>query len=642
MCVSAEPKRFWERRTDMRRYITRRVVPCLVLLALASLLIPAAVGLAQGGQEMKVEAGFDGLFKAETWLPVRVTVSNEGAALDARVQCRLRQGSPSSDVFSVPVSLPSHSRKELTLYLPADFAQRRTVVELVAGGVTLLEEGVNLSVLPSDALLWGLVSGDSSQFQYLNGLGVDPKRRLYLAYLSPSDLPEQALPWASLDALVFDDADTAQLTQEQREALAAWIASGGHLIVAGGPNGERTAAGLGDLLPVKVGGSRSLESVSALDDYVGLSAEDKGPYIVSLATVTGGSVLVKQGDVPLLVRRLYGRGKVDYLALDLAMAPLAGNLKIWQKIVQPTDASPMMGLSRNSWSSLYQALSRIAALGLPNPGQLTLYLIAYIVCIGPANYLLLRRFKRPEWAWITIPLVALLFSGLGYLGGFHSRGERVITRQMLVYYAQAGAPLASIDAFVGVYSPYRTTYELQLPDGSLAQGLESSGDGLYFSQGQAPTVEGLKAEIGGMPALAVRTTGPAPDVSADLRLRTNTVEGDITNNTGEPLDDCLFMKKTASAWLGTVGPGRNGVRETFTTGTFPASRFSRDSSSELEILARSDVLRTVYQYVRSGEPADLYLVCWQKRPPLKINVKGYSVEAQADAVFVVWLPVEQQ
>ncbi|MCB9006263.1 MAG: hypothetical protein H6656_02570 [Ardenticatenaceae bacterium] len=44
-----------------------------------------------------------------------------------------------------------------------------------------------------------------------------------VAFLTLEDLPETAVAWNALDVLIFNDADTSQLTSEQRTALDVWL-----------------------------------------------------------------------------------------------------------------------------------------------------------------------------------------------------------------------------------------------------------------------------------------------------------------------------------------------------------------------------------------------------------------------------------
>ena len=61
--------------------------------------------------------------------------------------------------------------------------------------------------------------------------------------------------------------------------------------MGGGAGAARTAAGLGDLLPVSVGSTQSVNDLWALGDLVGAPVEP-GPYAVTEATLRDGEMLV--------------------------------------------------------------------------------------------------------------------------------------------------------------------------------------------------------------------------------------------------------------------------------------------------------------------------------------------------------------
>jgi hypothetical protein len=40
--------------------------------------------------------------------------------------------------------------------------------------------------------------------------------------------------------------------------------------------------------------------------------------------------------------------------------------------------------------------------------------LIYVLIVGPANYFILRRRKKLEWTWVTIPVIVLVFLGAEY------------------------------------------------------------------------------------------------------------------------------------------------------------------------------------------------------------------------------------
>ena len=49
-----------------------------------------------------------------------------------------------------------------------------------------------------------------------------------------TELPETPMVWDSVDVLIINGISTSTLTAKTSEAMLAWVASGGHLVISGG------------------------------------------------------------------------------------------------------------------------------------------------------------------------------------------------------------------------------------------------------------------------------------------------------------------------------------------------------------------------------------------------------------------------
>src|SRR5439155_17133675 len=89
-----------------------------------------------------------------------------------------------------------------------------------------------------------------------------------------------------------------------------------------------------------------------------------------------------------------------------------------------------------------QYLRQLAEAHPMEPLFVLLYLLAYILLIGPANFLILDRFKRRTLVWTTIPLLILTFSTLGMYTGYIRRGANNIAAYLQEVHIYPGASLA--------------------------------------------------------------------------------------------------------------------------------------------------------------------------------------------------------
>jgi hypothetical protein len=611
-----------------------------------------------------VQAGFDGFYKVDTWTPVRVTVANQGADLQAEL--RVHDDSAGFGLANVlyiyPVDLPGQSRKQFTLYVPLR-GQRRLVVELVDGqGAPLLSQKTNVAALNKEALLLGVVANDASLLNPLAKLTTVEGQPIAVAHLKLADLPPNPRVWSSLDILVFNDVDTAQLTAAQQDALSDWVRAGGRLVVGGGPNVGQTIAGLEPLLPFS---DFTLEilphPVSALEEFARTPLEDRGPYVAAVPTNVTGRVLLQEGDWPLIIVTGQGLGQVYYLAFDFSLAPL--DILASQPHFFPYLMGGILEPRQRAYFAenvdqyqMRDSLSLIPDQVLPSPLTVALYLVIYILVMGPANYFVLRRLKRREWAWFSIPLIILLFSGYGYFSGFRLRGGRSLLRQITVVQAEIGAPSSNIDSFVGVYSPYRADHNLQLDSPVLVESFSPGlGGELTITAGESTLVENLRGDIGGMPAIVAHSYAALPQVTANLRYNraSRRLSGNINNDTGQPITHALLVIDNQVLELGTLPPGQTPV-EGYTAppdyydGFYPRDNLSRDNLPHdpreiMDIASRDMAVRAMFNLDKYDDSPQinttgLYLVGWQEGSAVNVKLTNSRGDKMSDTLLLVGLP----
>ncbi len=438
--------------------------PFLAFLWLAALLLrPAAQ---DDGLTLSARAGFDGLFKETAAVPVIVSARNDGPPIEGEIRVTVDDSRGGEVVYTAPISLPTGSDKRVALYVHVlPFAGDLSVQLVSDDAVVAAIETNALNMVARDDLLYGVVTSDPGGLAFLGTIS-GGRSAADVAYLDLADLPDVSIAWRALDVLVLDDVDTSRLTAGQLAALRAWAEDGGQLVVTGGPGGPKTTAAVADLLPVTVGGVESADDLPALSAFGGAAFTTPGPYTLTGSSLRTGELLVHQDALPILVHTALGLGGVTFLALDPKLAPLAGwsgHTAVWESILAQTPARGPLGNGIQEGYGAVQAISSIPGLRLPSVWQLLLFLFAYTLIIGPINFLVLRRLRRRELAWVTIPVLVLLFSAITFFTGFRSRGGAAVLNEMSVAYGSVEAERVRTQSIVGLYSPRRGRYDLSLP-----------------------------------------------------------------------------------------------------------------------------------------------------------------------------------
>lgn len=543
----------------------RLIAGLLLALLLAR---PLAAQEGANGLTLEAQAGFDGLYKPTAALPVVIRAANSGAPLEGEI--RVTTGSlvdGESLTYSAPVSLPTQSDKRVVLYINLPTLVSSLAVQFVSEDEVLAEVRTNqMNQLAADTLLYGVVSSDPGALAYLE---TNPGRRpdAAAAFLSLDDLPDIPAAWNALDAVILDDVDTSALSAAQREAMRAWVETGGVLAVTGGPGGPKTAAGVADLLPVTVNGTESVEALPVLESFTSIPLTTGGPYLLTSATLQQGELRLQQDGLPLLAAVPLGAGQVFFLALDPKLAPLAGwpgTAQLWGQVADAApDAAPWSRGIQDGYSAV-SAVSVIPGLQLPSVWQLGLFALIYTVIIGPVNYLILRRLDRRELAWVTIPALVLLFSALTYFTSFRTRGDAAVLNQMAVAQGQVGAGSARSQTVIGLYSPRRGTFDLTLPYSSIpfpfAQGfgtLQSRNNLEAIERAADVVLRGVRTDTSELATFIADDYAPLPAITAEATLDAGggSVTVTVRNEGDQMLEDATLVIGPGQVAIGDLLPG---------------------------------------------------------------------------------------
>ena len=364
------------------------------------------------------------------------------------------------------------------------------------GAFTLLN-GRQLAVAHVGAV--GVVSGSQLPPGSLSQTGASPTS-VQVAEAGPSDLPDKAAGYGGVDAfLLRSDAPLDALTEAQADALRGWVAGGGHLVVCGGVDPSRFASAFyTGLLPASVGPARPAVSLPGAGPIGALALTPKPlPGVRVLQSAPDGS--------PLVVSGSYGAGCVTLAAFD----PTAKGFQsasfdsgaLWRTLLTagPTEFAAVLphvaDREENFHPGYYgggdlqllsDAVMRGPSLDAPGTEVIGLFLLVYLIVLVPVNYLVLKRLDRKELAWVTIPLLVLLFAAGTFGVGYAAKGGAVFVNRAAIVETTAGQREAGVYAELGLFSPHRTSYDLSLPGANALAAIPNPGISYGFRGGSSP------------------------------------------------------------------------------------------------------------------------------------------------------------
>jgi hypothetical protein len=639
----------------------------LAALLVLCTLLPVAAGpvtAAEGGLTMSARALLQGHVRAGSWFAVAVDVENAGPTVTGEL--RITGGADSRTRFGTGAELATGSRKQYLLYaLPPSFGGTMKV-QLVDGDRVVAETPVAVALHDQGQLVVGVVAENPArivgQLDLLpNQNGIQP----VIATLTPADLPERIQAWAALDRLVWQDTDTAQLTTGQLEALRTWVAGGGRLVVVGGTAGADALSALpDDLLPYRPTSVLDVDPAS-LRPVLGGIPEGAQPLTAFAGDEGAGRVLATSGDRVIAADLAFGAGSVTVLGFDPSTSWIADgdtwDAPLWRKLL-PARSSGTVSLADDSM--IVGAVSNLPSLALPPITGLLVLLLGYIILVGPVNYLVLKRLDRREWAWITVPALIAVFTVGAFGIGSLLRGSDVIVHQVAIVRGAPGTAEATTQAYLGIFSPQRATFQLSVSgDALLATPMNGdvfgggTGAGLDVLEGDPSRVRDLEVGFGSLRTVRAEGSAAGPLVTADLRLEDGTITGTITNGSEMPLVAPALVLGASAVKLDDIPAGGTAQVDfrlalNANNNGFPLSErvvgpmsFDGSSLSEEEqrrVVRRSIVDQLSYDPLTGSQfslPGDnVQLLAWGTDAVVPAQIEGQAVRQVANVLYQVPLP----
>ncbi|TWU65222.1 hypothetical protein [Crateriforma conspicua] len=423
---------------------------CWTSLAMADVSDPASSDVDQGSGSMPATAadsvgylsvGIQGRYRLGRWTAVRLawdrtTVSGGGAADDS-------WSLQTPDADGVPVR-----------YRVADATQQRWGYVIPTGEAAPLDLFVNDEPTPSattrfpylgapakepslvpESMPWVVAIGDPLDVDTI-GANELLNREAQLAVCSiqdADDLPDRSLGWSGVDLLMINASGVdvlTQLSESQQNAIVQWVRTeGGNLFLCLGERSKdviEASPWLNRLLPQALVDADNVtlnpaaletftNSQSPLDAFDGIRI----PGGDGFALITGRTN--RRVAARMAVEYFPGFGHVTVIAADLDTPmfqqwpdrlDLIKRLmpQILEDSTNETNNNQVAGFSdlAGQTRSTLDQFSVKRSFGF---SVLSLILMGLILLIGPIDYLVINRLVgRPLLGWVTMPLVAILFS----------------------------------------------------------------------------------------------------------------------------------------------------------------------------------------------------------------------------------------
>jgi len=378
-----------------------------------------------------------------------------------RIEIKARKWSYGYINRSQKVSLASGTTKQYQLYLPPMeyaytidlnlYEQGRLIAERKKLHVPLSGGGNYYGYGKSTQHLGVLLpEGTTGIFNVLSGDKTIPNGELGVSELDLKYLPERWEGYSAFDYVLIQDYPLYRLRDSQIKALKEWVWMGGSVIVMPGVDSAWWSQAFFQNLIGDITGEIRTGSFPGFveDDWGDFPSRSEVAFhhlsIPNARIPLGGNLFSRwQSDQKtcdyLPDAPIYqipaGFGHITIIPFDLGKLPFQGWSGIqdfWGKmILASTPRADLAYLDDHEPALLCRSLSGKADT-LPSFGFIIILLTLYIILVGPVNMLLLRRVNRPLLILGTVPVCALIFISLIFLGGYIQRGFNSTMNSLVV------------------------------------------------------------------------------------------------------------------------------------------------------------------------------------------------------------------
>ena len=443
-------------------------------------------------------------------------------------------------------------------------------------------------------------------------------------------LPDHWFGYGAVDLMVLGTGSDREFWEtlatppheKRRKAIVEWIRRGGRAVLSVGTNPDvlDSIKELKELLPATIPpGSKKMVTGLAFEWKFSSAnertdafrfADGKSEFpIVTLqpkADRATKTIVDDASERPLAVQGAYGLGRITVFAFDLDRSPFTDWNKrapFWENIVNycgymlpPSNQKPEKYSSvqyDDLTGRLQGSLDFFEGVPVVSFGWVALFILIYIILIGPVDYLFLKKvIRKLEWTWVTFPVIVIGVSAAAYFAAYALKGKDLKTNKVDVVDIDLAGKRIDGNSWFTLFSPRIQNYTISVePSGPATdastwtsttnasdtviswQGVDrkfgGSGGGFFskkykYESGTDPAdpnkdlyaagLEGVPIQVWTTKTFHAQWTAPIdsakPPIVADLAI-SKTVEniliGSITNNL--PVENFMDV---ALIWRGKV------------------------------------------------------------------------------------------
>lgn len=402
-----------------------------------------------------VRFGHKGSVKYGKKIRVDAVVANSGEDFSGKLRLSFsRMTSEGYAMVQKDFAVASGESKRVQLVIPPIENEASVSVALCdEDGKVLKSQFVKININnDTEQIYAGLLSDNPSDVNYISNILASDKLSFgssdegVVYELAYEDITDNAGMLDSLDVIVINDFDTGKFSKGQIKALKEWISEGGMLFLGSGAQTDKVLKAFsGKLLNGTIGRTKTISTNFGVSKQklVQLTGRDVLNKKVSLdvteINIANSEAVLSDGHEKLISMVDYGKGNVLVAEFSLALSDDVKRLyssvivdAMKKGLSETKKAELNIGGSTNviysGYTNMYGYQSETLLLNetdsLPNLKLYGALLIIYVLLAGPAAYIILKKKDKRNLLWVTVPVLAAVFSITIYLIGTSTRIQK--------------------------------------------------------------------------------------------------------------------------------------------------------------------------------------------------------------------------
>lgn len=418
------------------------------------------------GIELEYVVGFNGLFQVNQWVPVTVTVENQGDEMRGQLEIITHSGSEYynniyQNTYSQELYIPFNAKKVCSFTVHIESSTRPLIVRFRQGNHIIKTHSVDLRTMANPNPLIAVVDEQLSS----DIVSDFSSQKITACYTPPHFLPQTRYGYDGVSMVIINLGIVGKMREKQYAALLEWVYAGGFLVLATNHNyGILSAQRIRKLLMVSINGYRELSQIKSLQKFSGEEFVPQSPFLVLHAINNDRTAvtILQEDDIPLLIGKKYGAGKMILFTFDYKQQSFnrwQGRNIFWHRVI---DLKP-----QNKPHSLILDTDKITTAMIENvpnifPQYRYIFLgsLLYIVLLGWL-FRAMKRGKAAHWGGPIFFCLIIMFTGLGSLLLFTISTKNRQNDSSFFHIAKtANNGTAQVQQISGIYNIHEEEYVL--------------------------------------------------------------------------------------------------------------------------------------------------------------------------------------